>query len=289
MRVLDIDRTEAGESEAVSAVAGRHHAIEHVDAAGDRFEKIGGRADAHQIPRPLGRQRRRRLGDDFEHHLLGFADGEAADSVTGKTDLDQRPRARDRAASDRRRPAQCRTARGRAAAPSNARLHRSAQRNDSFMARSISPRSAGSRTHSSSCMAISEPSMICTSMARSGVSSIIAPSMWERKVTPVFGDLAQRRERHHLEAPGIGKDRIRPAHESVQPAKRGDALGGGPQHQMVGVAEQNLGARCANVVMMNALDRRLRADRHESRRMHDAMRGRHLAGARSAVGRGQAE
>ena len=131
--------------------------------------------------------------------------------------------------------------------------------------------------------------MICTSIARSGVSSIIAPSMMGSEGHAVFGDLAQRRERHHLEAAGIGKDRIRPAHESVQPAKRGDALGGGSQHQVIGVAEQNLGARCAHVVMMHALDGRLRADRHEGRRMHDAMRGRHLAGARSAVGRGQAE
>ena len=71
----------------------------------------------------------------------------------------------------------------------------------------------------------------------------------------VFGDLAQRRKRHHLKAAGIGQDRIRPAHESMQPAKRRDALGRRPQHQMIGVAEQDLGARGAHVIVVHTLDR----------------------------------
>ena len=68
-------------------------------------------------------------------------------------------------------------------AVSNARRQRAAQRNDSCIARSMSARSAGSLTHSSSCIAISEPSSRCTSMARSGESSTLAPSICERKVT----------------------------------------------------------------------------------------------------------
>ena len=58
---------------------------------------------------------------------------------------------------------------------------------------------------------------------------------------------------------------------------------------MIGIAEDNFGAGGAHVVMMHALDRGLRADRHEGRRMHDAVRGRHFAGARGAVGGGEAE
>ena len=175
------------------------------------------------------------------------------------------------------------------AARAKARLQRSAQRSDSFMARSISARSAGSRTHSSSCMAMSEPSRICTSTARSGDSSTIAPSRCERNVTPRFRDPAQRRQRHHLETAGIGQDRIRPAHEGMQPAERRDAFRRRPQHQVIGVAEQNLGARGAHVVVVHALDRGLRADRHERWRMHDAVRGRDLAGARGAVRGEEAE
>jgi hypothetical protein len=55
-------------------------------------------------------------------------------------------------------------------------------------------------------------------------------------------DPSQRRQRHHLEAAGIGEDRQRPVHEGVQAAEGRDALGAGPQHQMIGVAEHNLGA-----------------------------------------------
>ena len=139
------------------------------------------------------------------------------------------------------------------AAPAKARLQRSAQRSDSFMARAISARSAGSRTHSSSCMTMSEPSRFCTSIARSGESSTMAPSRCERNVTPRLGDAAQRRKRHHLKAAGIGQDRIRPAHEGMQPAERRDALGRRPQHQMIGVAEENVGARGAHVVAVHAL------------------------------------
>ena len=105
----------------------------------------------------------------------------------------------------------------------------------------------------------------------------------------LFLDFAQGRKRHHLKTAGIGQDRMRPAHERVQPAERRDPLGRRPQHQMIGVGEQDIGAGRAHIVMMHALDRRLRADRHERRRAHDAVRRCHLAGARGAVGGGEAE
>ena len=65
----------------MAAVARRHHAVEHVDAARDRFEDVVGRADAHQIARPVGRQLRRRLLDHRQHHVLRLADRKAADGV----------------------------------------------------------------------------------------------------------------------------------------------------------------------------------------------------------------
>ncbi len=69
-------------------------------------------------------------------------------------------------------------------AVSNARLQRSAQASESRIARSNSLCSCGSRMHSSSCIAMSEPSKSWISIARSGVSATIAPSRWERNVTP---------------------------------------------------------------------------------------------------------
>src|SRR5262249_11777196 len=105
----------------------------------------------------------------------------------------------------------------------------------------------------------------------------------------VLGDLPQWCERHHLKAAGIRQDWMRPTHESMEAAKRGDAFGRRPQHQMIGVAEQNLRARGAHVVMVHALDRSLRADWHEGRRMHHAMRGGDRARTCGAIRSGQAE
>ena len=66
-------------------------------------------------------------------------------------------------------------------------------------------------------------------------------------------ELAECGKRHDLEAAGIGQDRAVPVHEFVQPAKRGDALGTGPQHQVIGIAEQDLGAGVAHIVRRQRL------------------------------------
>jgi len=104
-----------------------------------------------------------------------------------------------------------------------------------------------------------------------------------------LSDLAQRRKRHDLVAPGIGEDRQRPMHEVVQAAERRDTLGGGPQHQVIGVSEDDIGAGGAHVIVMHAFDCRLRADRHKCRRAYDAMRRRDFAAARRAIPRDQPE
>ena len=51
----------AGEELAVARVAGRHHAVEHVDAAGDALDEVLGRPRTHQIARLVGGQAAGRL------------------------------------------------------------------------------------------------------------------------------------------------------------------------------------------------------------------------------------
>ena len=68
-----------GKSHAALRQLGWDNAIEHIDAAMHRFEYVDGRAHAHQITRPMGRQM---LDDQFgEIVTLGmiFADRETAD------------------------------------------------------------------------------------------------------------------------------------------------------------------------------------------------------------------
>ena len=58
----------------------------------------------------------------------------------------------------------------------------------------------------------------------------------------VFGQLAQLGQRHDLKAAAIGQDRAGPAHEFVQAAEPRHPFGAGPQHQVIGVAEDDVGA-----------------------------------------------
>ena len=99
----------------------------------------------------------------------------------------------------------------------------------------------------------------------------------------VFGEFPQLRQRHHLKAARVGKDRMRPVHESVQSAECGDALRRRPQHQMIGVAEHDVGACRPHMLGQHRLHRAGGADRHEGGRPDCAMRGLDDAGARRAV------
>jgi hypothetical protein len=61
------------------------------------------------------------------------------------------------------------------------------------------------------------------------------------------------------------------------------ALASGTKHQVIGVAEDDLGAGCTDVVRHQAFHGRLRPDRHEGRRLHVSMRRDEFAAARMAV------
>ena len=99
-----------------------------------------------------------------------------------------------------------------------------------------------------------------------------------------LGDLAQLRQRHHLEAAGVGQHRAVPVGEPLQAAELRDAFGPGPQHQVIGVAQHDVGAGLADLAPMHAFHRPERADRHEGRRPHRAMGCRQRAEPRGAVG-----
>ena len=58
----------------------------------------------------------------------------------------------------------------------------------------------------------------------------------------------------------------------VQPAEPRHPLGGRAEHQVVGVAQQDVGAGLAHLIGGQRLDRAGGADRHEGRRAHLAMR-----------------
>ena len=87
LRRLTVPR--AGEGLRGAARARRQHAIEHVDAAHDRADDVGGLADAHQIARPVRRQGRHGRVEHREHRRLPLADRQPADRIAVEADLDQ--------------------------------------------------------------------------------------------------------------------------------------------------------------------------------------------------------
>ena len=92
-------------------------------------------------------------------------------------------------------------------------------------------------------------------------------------------------EAEHLKAAAVGEHRAIPADESMQAAPPRDQLVAGPEEQVIGVAEDDLGAAVGDVAVQGGLDRSLRADGHERRRLHDAVRRLEAAEAGRAVGR----
>ena len=133
-------------------------------------------------------------------------------------------------------------------------------------------------------MAMSEPSSRCTSIERSGDSSTLAPSICERKVTAFSLTLRSSDSDITWKPPeSVSIGPFQPV-KCLQAAERGDPFGARPQHQMIGVAEHDIGAGIAHLAPVHALHRARRADRHEGRRTHHAMRRGQAAGAGIAVG-----
>ena len=109
------------------------------------------------------------------------------------------------------------------------------------------------------------------------------PVEMRSEVRPVLVDRPPRGEAEHLIPAAVGQDRLRPADEPVEPAPAGDEIVAGPQIQVIGVAQQDLGADRFEIAVRDAFHGALRPDRHERRRLDVAVGGGHDAAARAAV------
>ncbi len=85
---------------------------------------------------------------------------------------------------------------------------------------------------------------------------------------PGFPDFAQRPQAEHLKPAGIREDGTGPAHEAVQAAMGADDIGARPQHQVKGIAEDDVGAGVPQLGGADALDGAIGAHRHERRGFH---------------------
>ena len=99
----------------------------------------------------------------------------------------------------------------------------------------------------------------------------------------LFRELAQPREAHHLEPAAIGQDRPLPVHELVQPAQPVHPLRPRTQHQVIGVAQQDIRPGLAHRLGQHRLDGRRRAHRHEGGRADLAARRGNHPGTRGTI------
>jgi hypothetical protein len=98
----------------------------------------------------------------------------------------------------------------------------------------------------------------------------------------LFSDSPERLQGEDLKTARVGEDRAIPAHERVEAAHLRDQVIARAQVEVVGVREDHLGARLAELARVEGLHRRLGTDRHEGRRRDGAVRGRENAGAGGA-------
>ncbi len=148
---------------------------------------------------------------------------------------------------------------------------RSAQRWVRSVASATTVRGELGKTGWSKATATSEPSASWTPMATSGREPVERAVDVAAERDAVLVDDPQVAERDHLEPARVGQDRPVPAHEPVQAAELRDPFVAGPQVEVVGVRQDDRGADLADVVGREGLDRRVGPDRHELRRLDDAV------------------
>jgi len=269
--VAQVDRAAPGEGLGGAARPGRHHAIEHVDAAQHGADDVERAADPHQIARPIDGQARHRHVEGGEHRLLPLADREPPHRVAVEADPQQ---GFDRLGAQVGIDAALGDAKQAVAGAGDERrlrAHRPAHRQaHAVLGLLLGRREGGAFVEGHGDVGI-QP--VLDLHRPFGAQMVARPVMVRLEGDAGFVELAQLGKAHHLEAAGIGQDRPRPVHEAVQAAQPLDPLGGGAQHQVIGVAQKDLRPGRRHRFGGHRLHRRLGADRHEGRGVDRPVRG----------------
>ena len=92
------------------------------------------------------------------------------------------------------------------------------------------------------------------------------------ELDPLLRDLSQHTQAEYLETTGICQDRPLPAHKAVQTSMRLDYLQAGAQPKVKSVAQYDVRVDLTQLRRRHCLYRPVGPDRHESGRLHCAMR-----------------
>ena len=88
----------------------------------------------------------------------------------------------------------------------------------------------------------------------------------------LLGNFRQGVEAEYLEPAAVRQDGVAPVHEMVQSAELLDYVMSRPHIEMIGIAENDLRPAVFQIFRRKRLDRRLRTNRHEHRRIDRAVR-----------------
>ena len=275
----------------VTRVAGRHNAVEEINAASDTFNNVARCADTHQVARlMLGRMRQNNI-ENMVHDLGAFTDGKTANGITRQIqlrnclhmldtqvvisaaliDTEQQLvrvyRIRKRVQTVKLGFTAFEPARGTVNGVFNILTRRGVL--DTLVERHRNVRAeVGLDAHA---LLRSHENLAAVNVRVKGYAFLL--------------DLAQGRQRKHLKAAGVGQHRTVPAHEFVQTAHLLDDLVTRTDVQMIGVRQLNLAAQLLEIECVNrTLDRTRCADILEYRRLYHAMCRTELAATGAALG-----
>ena len=259
------------EGDAVAGEAGRHGAVEDVEAEGDAGEQVVDLADPEQVLGRLLGQQRRGHAEHLAHLLLVAAEG-AADRDPVDAGRGDRLRPTRGAGPRGRRPGRSRRRPGAPARSSRVPVEAAVEpavgalgRAGGVVAVGVVGRAlvedqgdvgAERRLHLHRDLGRDEE------LGAVAVGAEAHPLLLDRDhrallaarppaALDLVGDAAVG-EREDLEAAGVGDQRPLPAHEPVQPAGVGDPLRARRDEQVVGVAEDQLVAELGDLARTRA-------------------------------------
>ena len=285
--VADIDDPLAGKQHPVASVARRHHAIEHIHAALDRFEQVYRRSDSHQVTRPVDRQDSVHQFDHFVHYRRRLADGQSPDRIPVGVELlhefgGTRPQIRiGTSLHDRKKRLAVTVLRPRRGIPLETTFEPPAgqiQRFGRIIVRSVPGRTFIERHHD---IGPDTPLHVHHALRR---KQVFRPVDVRTETAPFLGDFAALGQRKDLKTAAIGQYRPLPPAETVQAAGPFEDFGARPQVQVIGIPQNDLRAHLLlQVAVENALDASDRSYGHKNRRFDRPVTGRDYPGARCTV------
>ncbi len=274
-QVLDVDRAVERHRHAVAGDAGGHHAVEHVHPAGDHFQNLRRRAETHRVARLVVGEKRHRVVDGAEHLVLRLAHRNAADGVAVEAEFHQLAGGLlaqvgvDRALDDAEMSLRSVARAGFVFRhPVLAALRPAGGQRERF--RGVGLVARVGRAFVEEHRDVRAERALDFHAELGGEQHFRAVEV-VLETHALFGDFAQFRQRPDLEAAGVGEHRLLPGGESMESAELADQLMAGPEPEVVGVSEDDLGAEFLDFRRMQGFDRALGADRHEDRRFDRAM------------------